>query len=72
MEKAGAQRLAGENYYLVEDGDHFSLCNPPSKEYPSYDLFVQVLKICQVIYHMILSKFHLSLVRTSKVWIILT
>jgi hypothetical protein len=61
VEKAGAQRLVGENYYLVEDGDHFSLCNPPSKEYPSYDLLVEVLKTCQqqVIYHMILLKFHL-------------
>ncbi len=61
MEKAGAQRLAGENYYLVEDGDHFTLCKPPSKEHPSYDLLVQFLKTCQhqVIYHMILLKFHL-------------
>ncbi|CAM6043671.1 unnamed protein product [Sphagnum compactum] len=47
VEKAGAQRLARENYYLVEDGDHFTLCNPPSKEYPSYDLLVEFLKTCQ-------------------------
>ncbi len=61
MEKAGAQRLAGENYYLVEDGDHFTLCKPPSKEHPSYYKLVDVLKTCQhqVIYHMILLKFHL-------------
>jgi hypothetical protein len=61
VEKAGAQRLAGENYYLVEDGDHFTLCKPPSKEHPSYAMLVQFLKTCQhqVIYHMILSKFRL-------------
>ncbi len=60
MEKAGAQRLAGENYYLVEDGDHFTLCNPPSKKHPSYTKLVDFLKICQqqVIYDMILLKFH--------------
>ncbi len=60
MEKAGAQRLAGENYYLVEDGDHFTLCNPPTKAHPSYAKLVDFLKTCQqqVIYHMILIKFH--------------
>jgi hypothetical protein len=54
VEKAGAQRLAGENYYVVEDGDHFTVCKPPSKEHPSYDKLVDVLKTCQqqVIYHM--------------------
>jgi len=61
VEKAGAQRLARENHYLVEDGDHFTLCKPPSKEHPSYDRLVEFLKTCQhqVIYHMILLKFHL-------------
>ncbi|CAK9216345.1 unnamed protein product [Sphagnum troendelagicum] len=47
VEKAGAQRLAGENYYVVEDGDHFTLCNPPSKEHPSYAKLVDFLKTCQ-------------------------
>ncbi len=61
MEKAGAQILAGENYSLVEDGDHFTLCNPPSKEHASYALLVNFLKTCQhhVIYHVILLKSHL-------------
>jgi hypothetical protein len=61
VEKAGAQRLAGENYYLVEDGDHFTVCKPPSKEHPSYEKLLDFLKTCQqqVIYHMILFKFHL-------------
>jgi hypothetical protein len=60
VEKAGAQRLAGENYYLVEDGDHFTLCNPTSKKHPSYALLVDFLKTCQqqVIYGIILLKFH--------------
>jgi len=47
VEKAGAQRLARENYYLVEDGDHFTLCKPTSKEHPSYDRLVEFLKTCQ-------------------------
>jgi hypothetical protein len=61
VEKVGARRLAGENYYLVEDGDHFTLCKPPSKEHPSYNLLVEFLKTCQqqVIYHMILLRVHL-------------
>jgi len=61
VEKAGAQRLARENYYLVEDGDHFTLCKPLIKEHPSYAKLLDFLKTCQhqVIYHMILLKFHL-------------
>jgi len=60
VEKAVAQRSAREDYYIVEDGDHFTLCKPPSKEHPSYALLVDFLKTCQqqVIYHMILLKFH--------------
>ncbi|CAM6068726.1 unnamed protein product [Sphagnum tenellum] len=62
VEKAGAQRLAGENYYVVEDGDHFTLCNPPSKEHPSYAKLVDFLKTCQqqdsFEYSIIKSAFH--------------
>jgi hypothetical protein len=27
---------SGEEYHVIEDADHFSICKPPNREHPSY------------------------------------
>jgi hypothetical protein len=41
-----AQRLAGDNSYMVEDANHVEVCKPPSKEHPSYNLLLQFIITC--------------------------
>jgi hypothetical protein len=40
------QRLAGTNFYMVEDANHMEVCKPPSKDHPSYNLLLQFIIIC--------------------------
>ncbi len=46
MEISSAQRLAGANYYLIEDANHTEVCKPPSKEHPSYTLLLLFIITC--------------------------
>jgi hypothetical protein len=41
---ATAQRLAGRNYYMVEDANHMEVCKPTSKEHSSYALLLDFIK----------------------------
>ncbi len=47
MEVSSAQRLAGNNWYIVEDADHMEVCKPPSNQHPSYTMLVQFIIDCQ-------------------------
>jgi hypothetical protein len=40
-----ARRLAGDEFYKVEDADHVEVCKPPSKEHPSYYLLLHFITI---------------------------
>ncbi len=46
MDFSSTQRLAGTNFYMVEDANHIEVCKPPSKEHPSYNLLLQFIDIC--------------------------
>ncbi len=46
MDFESAQRLAGDNSYMVEDANHVEVCKPPSKEHPSYNLLLQFIITC--------------------------
>ncbi len=46
MNFSSAQRSAGHNSYKVEDADHMEVCQPPSKEHPSYGLLLQFIITC--------------------------
>jgi len=43
---SSAQRLAGANFYMVEDANHMEVCKPPGKEHPSYELLLQFIITC--------------------------
>ncbi|CAM6012299.1 unnamed protein product [Sphagnum balticum] len=43
---SSAQLSAGNNSYKVEDANHMEVCKPPSKEHPSYGLFLQFISTC--------------------------
>jgi hypothetical protein len=46
VDYTSAQRLAGSNFYMVEDANHMEVCKPPSKEHPSYSLLLQFIINC--------------------------
>jgi hypothetical protein len=39
-----AQRLAGRNFYKVEDANHMEVCKPISKDHSSYALLLDFIK----------------------------
>ncbi|CAM6056343.1 unnamed protein product [Sphagnum tenellum] len=41
---ASAIRLSNNNYYIVEDANHLTICKPPSKEHLSYSKLLECLK----------------------------
>ncbi|CAK9194156.1 unnamed protein product [Sphagnum troendelagicum] len=43
--KALAIRLADNNYYIVEDANHLTICKPPSKDHLSYSKLLDCLKL---------------------------
>ncbi|KAH8949678.1 hypothetical protein BDL97_10G044300 [Sphagnum fallax] len=43
--KASAIRLADNNYYIVEDANHLTICKPPSKDHLSYSKLLDCLKL---------------------------
>ncbi|CAM6063762.1 unnamed protein product [Sphagnum tenellum] len=43
---ASAIQLSNNNHYRIEDANHLTICKPPNKEHPSYDLLLKCLKIC--------------------------
>ncbi|KAH9556672.1 hypothetical protein CY35_07G042200 [Sphagnum magellanicum] len=43
---ASAQRLAGNNYYKIEDANHLTICKPPTREHISYSKLVDCFNIC--------------------------
>ncbi|CAM6013408.1 unnamed protein product [Sphagnum balticum] len=43
---ASATRLSNNNNYHVEDANHLTICNPPSKDHLSYSKLLECLKIC--------------------------
>jgi hypothetical protein len=47
VEKVAALRSARENYYILEDCDHSTVCKPPSKNHPSYYRLLDFIRICQ-------------------------
>jgi hypothetical protein len=47
VEPASAQRCARCNYYLLEDCDHFTICEPVQKSHTSYQLLVGFIKQCR-------------------------
>jgi hypothetical protein len=46
VEVSSAQRLAQCNFYKVEDANHMEVCKPPSKEHPSYQMLLQLIRTC--------------------------
>jgi hypothetical protein len=40
-----AIRLANDNYYVVEDANHLTICKPPSKHHISYSKLLDCLKL---------------------------
>ncbi|CAM6065059.1 unnamed protein product [Sphagnum tenellum] len=42
--KASVIRLADNNYYIVEDANHLTICKPPSKGHLSYSKLLECLK----------------------------
>ncbi len=47
VDLSSAQRLARYNFYKVEDANHMEVCKPPSKEHPSYEKLLHLIKSCQ-------------------------
>ncbi|CAM6063197.1 unnamed protein product [Sphagnum tenellum] len=41
-----AIQLSNNNYYKIEDANHLTICKPPNKDHPSYDLLLKCLRIC--------------------------
>ncbi|CAM6061915.1 unnamed protein product [Sphagnum tenellum] len=41
---ASANRLSDNNYYIVEDANHLTICKPPSKDHISYSKLLDCLK----------------------------
>ncbi|CAK9266464.1 unnamed protein product, partial [Sphagnum jensenii] len=41
---ASAIRLSNNNYYIVEDANHLTICKPPSKDHISYSKLLECLK----------------------------
>jgi hypothetical protein len=46
VEQASAQRCA-QNYHILEDCDHFTVCKPIDKSHQSYELLVVFMRFCQ-------------------------
>jgi hypothetical protein len=40
-----AIRLANNNYYIVEDANHLTICKPPSKDHLIYSKLLECLKL---------------------------
>jgi len=40
-----AIRLSNNNYYIVEDANHLTICKPPSKDHISYSKLLECLKL---------------------------
>jgi len=47
VEKSAAMRLAGENYYILEDCDHSTVCKPLDKKHESYYLLLNFIRTCR-------------------------
>ncbi len=47
VEDTSAQRGANNNYILLEDCDHFTVCKPFDKSHPSYYKLVEFIRSCQ-------------------------
>jgi hypothetical protein len=41
---ASSIRLSNNNYYIVEDANHLTICKPPSKDHFSYSKLLECLK----------------------------
>ncbi len=42
---ASTIRLSNNNYYIVEDANHLTICKPPSMEHLSYSKLLECLKL---------------------------
>ncbi|KAH8967373.1 hypothetical protein BDL97_03G075100, partial [Sphagnum fallax] len=42
---ASAIRLSNNNYYIVEDANHLTICKPPSKDHISYSKLLECFKL---------------------------
>jgi hypothetical protein len=47
VEDTSARRGANNNYILLEDCDHFTVCKPFDKSHPSYYKLVEFIRSCQ-------------------------
>ncbi len=47
MEKSAALRSAGENYYVLEDCDHSTVCKPVGKNHLSYYFLLDFIRKCR-------------------------
>jgi hypothetical protein len=47
VEDTSARRGANNNYILLEDCDHFTVCKPIDKSHLSYTLLVAFIRVCQ-------------------------
>jgi len=41
---SSAVRLSNNNYHIVEDASHLTICKPPSKDHLSYSKLLECLK----------------------------